>query len=365
MQVRIDTRQLLALLVVSRITISLLSNPVLTDPATGKDAWLILLVLSPLIALLSLGPTLWLLRRGHGEAMPALLERLLGRWIARLLLLWQVLFLLFILGIDLREIGDFLVLTFLQPSSIVIPVLLVTGLGTWAALAGIEVMGRFVQIAFPLLVLVIVMMLLLVLPDMEWRVFLPLSLQAVGPLPAIRQALISTGRWQEAVWLGMVVPHLSGLQGLTRTVAYASLWLGLLWSTLSLITTGLLGPLQTDLLYPYLTMTRLVKVPGLLERLDALILVVWLLCCTVRIGILLWVVARLLGAVIGVRDRPLVLPLAGIALALAFGFAPSVEQLRHLTRPSVLTPMSLFTILLPPLLGLPLSFIRRKEAARS
>lgn len=361
MQVRIDTRQLLALLVISRITISLLVNPGLTDPATGQDTWLILLVTSPLIAFGSLGPTLWLLHRSPGEAMPQILERLLGRWPARLLLLWQAIFVLLMLGIDLREVGDFLALSFLPPAAIMVPVLMVTALGTWAALAGVEVIGRFSQITFPLLLLVVMLMFLLVSPEIEWRAFLPLKLQVVGPLPAIRQTIISTVRWEEVLWLGLVASHLSGPQGLTRTVAYASFWLGLLWSSLSVMTTGLLGPLQTDLFYPYLTMTRLVKVPGLVERLDALVLVVWLFCCTVRFGIMLWANARLLGTIVRVRDRPLILPQIGIILALAFGSAPSVEQLRHLTRPSIWIPMALTATLLPSLLALPFAFIRGRR----
>lgn len=364
MQERIDSRQLLALLVISRITISLLGNPLLTDPMTGKDAWLIQLVGSPFAVLLSLGPTLLLLRRAPGTEMPVLLERYLGRWVSRLLLLWQAFFMLLILGIDLREVGDFLVLTFLPPAATLIPIMLVTGLGAWAALLGIEVMGRFVQVTFPLLATVIVMMLILVAGEVEWLSFMPLDMQVVGILPAIRQVIIAAGRWQEVVWLGLAVPHLPGLPRITRTVAYAAAWLSLLWGILSLITTGLLGPLQVDLFYPYLTMTRLVKVPGLMERMDALIVLIWLFCCTARIGIMLWASSRLVGAIMRVRDRPLILPLAGIALGLTYSIAESVERLRDLTRPSVLTPMALLTILLPPLLALPLSYIRGRETAK-
>lgn len=360
MQERIDFRQLLALIVISRITISLLVTPLLNDPMTGKDAWLIDLIGTPVTALAGLGLVVWLWSRHPGIAMPALLEGLLGRWVGRSLLLLQLLFLLLRVAIDLREIGDFFGVAFLAHTPAILPLLLVAGLGVWAALAGLEVLARFAFVALPLLTIASALIILLAAPSIEWEAFLPLNMQIYGLLPSFRQSITAAVRWDEIFWLGLALPHLPPSPGIGRRILIASVWLSCIWCVLDVATTGLLGPLQTAALYPYLSVTRLLQIKGLLERLDALMLIIWLMCCTVRTGLLLWGLARIVGALTSVRDRPLVLPLTGIALALSLGIAPSVDKLRHFARPAVLIPFALLAYFLPPLIALPASYIRAR-----
>lgn len=354
---RISAGQVWALVVLSRVSTGLVYHPALANPDLKQDAWLALL----LGALLGI-PMAWALsrlwRRFPGQSFPAVAERVLGTGLGKAVGAWYAFYLLWGVGMNLRMTGEFYVTVLLPRTPIIVVIAATAILVAWAARAGIEVICRAGQLILPLLAGSILFIFILLLRDMELRALTPVFVQS-GPAAIAKEMFSVLARTSELFSVGLLVPFVREPHRLFRAAAGAMVATGLLLACMAVAVTGTLAEAQTSLYFPFYDATRLIAIADFLERLDAVVIGLWLFGMFLRIGLLLWGSALCAAQVLGLRAyRALALPLVGLAVTYAIAQAESLPELRGYLRPESFTPFMLTSLFVVPLLVLAVAVLR-------
>ena len=149
-------------------------------------------------------------------------------------------------------------------------------------------------------------------------------------LPLIKNGFSAAARTSELASLLVLAPRIKG--GVKKGVFFWFLCFGLTVSavyTLILGVTGAYGERQMFQLYALTVLAKL----GVIERLDALICAIWVLCSLVRLTFYLLTAGQFLTHGFGIKagrwtDLSLILPVLGVYLALSGSVAAFSEMLR-------------------------------------
>jgi spore germination protein KB len=344
---RISTGQVIAVVVVSRLSFTLIyfgANPVVRQDVWWQnvpDALLTILVA-------------WLLnrlwQRFPDKTLVQVMRQVLGRAIGSAMALVLVLVLVLGASLMLRIAGEVLTIVSLPQTPTLVVMACLAAVAAWCARHGVEVLGRCAEVIFPIIAGTVFLTFLFLLPYLRFERLLPFEILTVGPLPHIKSMVGVVARTTELIWVGVVVPSVKGRERLFRAWVFAESWLALLWVIMSISIFGVLGGHIEAFPFPWIMAIRAVEVLEFMERIDGLVLAVWVLGMFVRIAVLLWTASASLSQALGVRNyRVVVLPLTLLAITYAEGQAESLSQLLHMTRPEVLTPYLLTFVLLIPM----------------
>lgn len=346
---RVSTVQVSLMLAASRLSLTWVFWGYV--PGINHDHWWF----SAIEALVGIGFA-WILnhlwQRFPQQALTEVAEIVLGRVLGKLVVLLYVLFLLLMLALTLRLAGEVFIYAFLPRTPIIVIIAGVAFLAAWGAKAGIEVIGRSAQVIFPTLAGSILLIFLLLLKDIDFHVLLPPQILHSGPLPFLKDAIGVASRTTELILAGLMVPFINERRGVFRAVALNQVWQGVTWTFMAIPIYGILGTDIGTFYFPMYTIIRIVNIADFLERIDGLIVAIWLLGLFIRSTLFLWAAGIGSAHLLGLRQyRPLVIPLAGLAVSYAIAQAENITEIRHYLRPELLTPFSFtFTMLIPLLL---------------
>jgi spore germination protein KB len=346
MKERITLRQVLCLVVSSRLALTLIYYG--TDPEVGQDLWWESFLDAGVILLAAwVLSALW--RRYPGKTLAEVLQTVLGRFVGSLLGVLYAAVVMLNLCLTLRLAGEVFVLVSLPGTPVTAVMVILAGLSAWTVRSGIEVLGRATEVILPLLLGTVVVVFVIVLPVVHFDQLLPLELLTVGPWPHLRSALGVMSRTVELISVAMIVPHVSEPKKLLRTAGAALCWLAAAWVLIAVPVLGVLGELTTAYPFPWLMAIRSAAIIEFFERMDGLVLGVWVLGIFVRVSFLLWTAAVAVAQGLRLREhRPLVPPLAAMAVSGAVLQAESLMELLHGIRTEVFTPfMLIFMVLIP------------------
>ena len=310
----------------------------------GRAAWLGPLVAIPLLLLYA-----WLLshlRRGMrpGETLAPLCLRVFGARLGRLALLLLGAWLLFYTGFVLRAGAERFVVTIFPHSAQSFFVLSMGLLGLLAALGSLQSLVRVARIVAPILFFVLLAILLVAFGKIDKSELLPLSLPD-GP------ALLGSA-WPslDILSFGLAVPcffHLGQATAEHNGFRISALWLGgmvLFLTALGAAVQGRFGAaLCVRLSTPFFALVRNLVFFRSLERLEALVVGLWLFPDFLLAGMVLHAAQTCLRLAVGKSPQPgekrldlqngrWIIWLCGAAAAIIGLFiAPSPAALRRLS----------------------------------
>ncbi|MCR4419066.1 MAG: endospore germination permease [Clostridia bacterium] len=256
----------------------------------GRDGWLALLLAGAVITLAA-GSVVRLQLRFPGQTAVSYNRVLLGPVLGRILSLWLLAHFTLAGSYQVRLLLDSLKLYLLPhtPLEVTLAALLFTS--AYAVRHGLNILARLSEVFFPLVVGFLLVIFLLLQVTADYRNLLPVAAQGIKPLAlaALSGATLYQGfghlvfttaflhRPQQAVgavWRGLAL--VTGLYAFTYAVAVA-----------------VLGPdLLAHLLYPPLDLTRALDFPALLfERVEVLMLVVWMLAACLAFSLAFYLVS--------------------------------------------------------------------------
>ncbi len=356
---KIDSKQAIFLLTTMVLATAILFVPAIIAHHAKQDAWIsaILATLGGLV-IARLQVTLGL--RFPGMTLFQYLEVILGKVLGKaagFLYLWWF---LHMNAEVLREFGSFLVAAFMPDTPIIVFIIIITIISAYAVRSGLEVFTRVNQIILPLILLSLLVLFALAIKEMRITRLLPLL--DTGVVPIIKGALTPLSWFGEMATFLMIIPYLNKPQEAPRIANTAILISGTFFLITVLGVLAIFGPaLSARWMFPTLNGARMIHLANFLERLEAVIMVIWVFGAFVKISVFYY--AGVLGSaqLLGLKDfRPLVLPIGVIVVALSILLHPNILDLAHFLG-QVWPPYALSTFEVGlPLILLAISLIRGK-----
>jgi len=315
----------------------------------GRGSWL-----SPVLALPLLLLYIWMLhgllkRRQEGEGLQHQFCKALGRLPGRGLLLIFTGWVVFYTGFVLRAGADRFIAAVYPSSSPTLFILILAALGLMAGLGRLKVLSRFAEVVQPLLIFSLLLIIGSALPKIEGANLLPLGRQdlrsaLVGALPVANTLCFTVyaAFLDHRVESGKVGKCL--LLPLAGTLALVFL--------LGLVTVGCFGPALTGAMrHPFFVLIRDVRLFNLLERIEAVIIMQWVLTDFVLVALCYHVAASNLSFVFGGSEgwrRVFTVAVTAAAAAIGFLCAPTSFALQDMAEHLIPRLHFLFLFILLP-----------------
>ncbi len=360
--VKISTYQAATLLTITMLATSILLVPSNVASEAGRDAWLSFILgtlLGMLTALLAAA-----LAQKHGNAgFHAIAEKVMGSLPGKLLGLLYLAFYLLLTASLIREFASFMATAFMPLTPISVFVLLFTVSCICTAYLGLEVIARLSEIVLPVIVFFLLLILFLQSDQYELSALLPLL--RTPPENILRGAFVFWGWSGQVFFLLLLYPYLEKPgQALKASLIAVSIVGFFLTAGAFSLETVLQYPLTERTVFALLAFVRLINLTGfLLERVDAVVIVIWVAGAFVKASFMLHITSISLAQVFGVTEsRHFLLPLAALNSALSiflFESSKELETFIHFLWPII----TLFFLVLIPFLLYFLSFPASKRSS--
>ncbi len=300
----------------------------------GRDGWMAVLPAYGLAVPLGL-MVLALARDYPGQNLIKISEAVFGKWMAKGIGIIYLLVSAYFGALLLAQVED----TFkrsvlpLTPHFVFIGgVLLLVVLLAWA---GIEVMGRFAEVVFPLIVLGLVANMFLTLPRFEWEEFFPVFGEGVKPI-LLAAFKIAPYACEYVLFVAGVIAYLPQ-RGQEKTQLRTGVWravllVGMLNTLLTLTELLVFGPAEAKRLnYGLLTLGKLVEIEKTISGVESLFMLIWMGAMIIKVGALYFMSMWGLQAVFGVQDKlKWYLMLAGAFFTIGLFFLNGVELIQEI-----------------------------------
>ena len=325
----ISFRQLRILCFVAMLSPFLRLLPASVASRAGSAAWVS--AACSLLPALLLTAMLTLLLKGfpQGRGFSRVLPRILGSFGGKLLLLLWSAWLVFHSGFLLRSGADRFIATIYPTATPPFFMVLTAIACTIAAFGHIKPLARTAELFRPLLLFVILTVLLFSLEDVEPTFLLPVTWEDA---PAIAKGIPLAA---EAVSVALVtmgfLTQYTAAEERSHSLIPWLLGVTVLNVLLCAVSVGSLGKTYTSALaYPFFIMARDLSVFSGVERIEALVVGLWLLPDFVLITIELMVAADNLQEIFPIPHRKIaVIAASAFALLIAFRIAPHGQNMNR------------------------------------
>ncbi len=266
--------------------------------AAGPFAWI-----SALLSIIPVGLLFLLANRFFKNAAPSegfgeLIIRAVGPVIGRIVLCLFALWLIYYSSFALRSGADRYVASIYQNSSPVIFITIMLGMAHISALGIFRALGRAAEVFLPLLVVVLGLIFIFSFGDVDMRALPP---PALDDVPAILKGVpIISIVMSVSLYVGFLEGRIRNNAARLKTISLWALLMTLTVALLCTVTVGCFGyELTSSFNYPFFVMVRNISVFDFLERLEAIVMALWVITDYMLISILLRVLCTIVRIVIG------------------------------------------------------------------
>ncbi len=355
---KISGKQLFALLVCNRLTESALFLGVVTAREIGRDAWLALAVAALgglVIALVNLAlhlkyPQMTIIQYS---------QVLLGNFFGKLVGFMYILFFLGIVLIILRQAVDFLATGIMPETPGEAFLLLLMGVTVYITWEGIVPLARVSELILVFTLFTILFVLLLVAKDIDLSALQPVLEK--GMKPVLLAAATPMGWFGDVLVMTMLLPCLEKPSQARAAALWAIVTSALFIELLVVAVIGVFGSNEAVLMsFPVFSLVRMINIADFLQRIESLLLAIWLVLIFVKLSLFLYAGTTGLAGWLNLQDyRPLVLPVGIIVMVLSLQAFANLMEVKAFLK----TIWPLIAVILTfalPLFLLMVSYIRVK-----
>ncbi len=192
---------------------------------------------------------------------------------------------------------------------------------------GLETLARTGEVIFFLIITNLMLVMLLNMPEMEGKLLLPVLAQGIAPI--MQGALVPAAFFGEILLVGVFAPFLLN-KAKTRKVALLAIGINTFFlaaGTAACIAVFGIKELA-NFRFPFLMFVRIIEIGGFIERIDALVMVIWISGITVKMAIFVYAALVGIKEVFGLKETPpFVLPLGTILVPLSILLHNNVDDL--------------------------------------
>ncbi|MDD9270588.1 GerAB/ArcD/ProY family transporter [Paenibacillus sp. GCM10023248] len=321
---KITVRQFTLLVVLFTVGSAILYVPGLLAGEAKQDAWLSALFGSGVGVLIA-----FLLKtlaaRFPNLSLPEYSEKILGIWLGRAVSAIFFLYFFLLSAQLLRDVGDFMLAQIMPETPLYAILLLFLAVVLLAIHSGLETIARAVEVFFPLLVLLVLVLFVGLLPKMHIEHILPVL--EFGYKPIVRASLpfIAVPFLQLSVFL-VIMPAVTQAKEAGRALVLGTLSGALflvLFTTFCLLVMGV--GLTASKAYPSYALAMQIHIGEIFQRVESMMAILWLLCIFFKLSLCFYASIRFYANTFKITEaKPLLLPLGLILVVLAIIIYPSV-----------------------------------------
>lgn len=335
--------------------------PGFTASIVGRDAWV-----TPVLATLP-GFYVILVITALGRCFPdrtivQYIEKLLGPWLGKIIAFFYVLFFLHVNGVIVREFGELVAAAIMPQTPQVVFAILMVAVCSYGLHQGLEVIARVMELAYPMMLTLFGLILVLVSGHMQLVNLFPMLQH---DFKTIIRASLNPIAWRGEVFLlGMFFPYLARPDLARRDGFIAVAAIGLILTINALACTAVFDVSTGRFNFATFELVRLAGFGTFLTRLDAIWIIIWIVGIFGKVA--LFHHAAIMGTVqlLRLKDhRTVIVPLSILLIALSLSqFKNLTEMVAWINGPWI--PYAfLFEMGIPTFLLL-LAFLREKPALK-
>lgn len=278
------------------------SLPRVLAETAGSNS-LVMLVIGGAISLIAIYIIVNLNNRFPGKTLPDYCSEIIGTVPTKILMTIYAIYFIFFIGFEVRVISEIIKMFLLTdtPSEVIMLCMILTS--TYAVRGGVECIGRTAELFFPLLFIPFFLLLLPGLTDMDFSNLLPVFYGFQKKLTdAIPTMALSLAGYETLLF------YIGFMKEPKKAYKYASF--GMIYVIVFyMITTGLCiskfgVEWNKKMVWPVLGYVRSINLPGLfIERLDGVMLGIWILAIYTTIIILYFSLTFSLSKIFGTKEQ--------------------------------------------------------------
>ncbi|MGE5543521.1 MAG: GerAB/ArcD/ProY family transporter [Bacillota bacterium] len=323
---KISQRQLAYLFFTVLIATVVFYNPQIVVGTVGRDAWITALLgsvwgLLVMVVIVALG------RRFPDKTMTGYFPQIIGKPLGTVLSLLYTVWFLFVGAGLASEFALFMNTTIMPDTPGVVFIVTFMAVAFYAVSRGLEVFVRVNELLVWAIVASMIIVVALPWEFMDLRRLLPIGETSVGNL--IATSLIA-GTWRGEVFLaGMFLPALVTMKNTTRNLAITVVLIGFFLMAVQVSTVAVFGSqIVGDIELPAFSLARLISTARVLDRLEALVVVIWVFATFIKICAFLYCANRAVADTMGFQEhRFLLLPITLLFTAMAYSQIVNPAQL--------------------------------------
>ncbi|MEI4831239.1 endospore germination permease [Bacillus sp. FJAT-53711] len=285
-------------------------------------------------------------------------EHIIGKFAGKALGCIYLFLILFENGLVIRDYAEFIIISFLPKTPLYVMFSSIVLVSALTVYGGIEVLARATQIFFPIFTLPFLLLIVLLLPDMEFHNILPIM--GNGVLPSIRGAIDVQSWLGDFFYISFLLPFLQDRENRSKWGMFSVTAIVLTMVITNLIAIFVFGGITQNYIYPLLNLVKYISIASFFEHIEALIMALWVIGIFVKVSVIYYALALGTAQWINVYDyKPFVLPLGFLQVLFGFWVASNFQELASfLSKSSIFFFFSMQIVL--PLFLLLIAFMKRK-----
>ncbi|SMO72107.1 GerAB/ArcD/ProY family transporter [Melghirimyces algeriensis] len=285
-------------------------------------------------------------------------EQVWGRWLGKGISFLFITYIFIDCALMTYEAGDFLTIHFLMGTPIEMTISLFLLVVVLATRLGIETIARTSELLYPWVWILFLILIVSLFPQVEMENFQPILAEGFSPI--LKGNVYFLANVLELVILLMIFPYVNQ-PGKARKPYVAGMVIGTsVLAVISMMTIAVLGATVASIQqYPTYILAKKISIGDFLERVEAIVAIMWLFTLFMKISICFYASTLGLAQLFRLNDyRPLTFPLGIIAVALSLVLIPNPAFFNYTH--TIWFPYSATFALLLPVLTLVLSAVRKR-----
>ncbi|MFE3975157.1 MULTISPECIES: endospore germination permease [unclassified Peribacillus] len=318
---KISSLQMAFLMYPTIVATAILGVPSITAKYAKTDLWL-----SPILASLIGYATVYITYKLHKlypkQTVIQFSEHIIGRIPGKILGFLFLFFYIPITGQILRSYGEFIVDSFLVKTPISVIMASMVLLCAFMVRGGIEVMGRAAQLLVPVFIFPILILIVLLGPDLEFKNIFPVL--GNGIMPPIKGSIVPGGWFSEFFLIIFLLPFVADMKKGMKSGMMTVFAVMMTLIVVNLTVLFVLGSTTATKVYPLMNVTRYISIGDFFEHLESAVMAIWIVGALIKISVFYY------AAVLGTAQwlnlsgyRPVVWPIGILIVEFSFWSYPS------------------------------------------
>ncbi len=260
------------------------------------------------------------------QTLVELNETLLGKWLGRTVSFLFILFTLTSCSQVVFYLGNFLLSEIMPETPMIWTHIIFMIVVIMGVRLGIEVLARCAEILFPFFIILFLILTISIFPQVKIKNIQPVLETGMKPILWSTLVFLSIASLTLIVLL-MVVPARMNNPKETRKAFFIGHFIGgLIMVAIITLSIFVLGPFHTArYLYPSYELARRVTVGNFLERIEAILAIMWLLSLYIKTSLYFYAAVSGLGQILKLKDyRTLTFPIGMMVVILSIFVYPNV-----------------------------------------